>query len=470
MSDNSKRLDLRFGAFACSVQGFEDPVQPVQQVLRALQTLLEESPGLAETGIVFDAEAIEQLTGEVARRAELAESDVEITPGLVIVYRGEAGAAGLDAGFAVSEAGDESAGEEWARPFLHGEPARNGHDTEPEFGAEHTAAEAPEADGDERDSPEFGDRAVGAGSFGGRALRDRAFGERRFDDRDGDHGEGAEREPEYAEAAGAESAESAHGGYVNIFAPRPGGHAGGSLFGGASGPSGHRADDPGAGEPGAGADDIYPSRRGESDDGGDGGEDGLSRDIFADDDRVGGDVNIFADPMAAGDDDDLEEPLNLFGGSHGGEAADEAGHDSGGADHRRGGRLVPSFELRSRLRDSMSPPETEMPLPEEPGDEPAPAEADPFTPDKLAKAAEAQTVEDLMVCAAAWMVLMKGQTKFGRRDVLEIFDKLPGEHPRTLEAKIKGFGKAVRNGHLIPIGDGVFGLARTNLEDFQRLL
>ncbi len=468
MSDSSKRLDLRFGAFACSVQGFEDPVQPVQQVLRALQTLLEDSPGLAETGIVFDAEAIEQLTGEVARRAELAEGDVEITPGLVIVYRGAAGTAELDADFAGSEAGDEGAGDEWARPFLHGEPARNGHDTGAEFGAEEQAEETHEAAGDESGSRDFGDRAFGAGSF-----RDRAFGERRFDDRDDDNGERADREPEYAEAVGAESAEStqAGGGYVNIFAPRPGGHAGGSLFGGASGPSDHHADSSAADEREGGEEDTYALRLGDRHGGGDdgAGDGGLSRDIFADDERSGGDVNIFADPMAAGDDADLEEPLNLFGASHEGEATGEAGHDSG-AERLRAGNLVPSFELRSRLRDSMSPPEAEFPVSEEPGDEAAPAEAEPFSAEKLAKAAEAQTVEDLMVCAAAWMVLMKGQTKFGRRDVLEVFDKLPGEHPRTLEAKIKGFGKAVRNGHLIPIGDGVFGLSRADLEDFQGLL
>ncbi len=60
MSDATKRLDLQFGSFACSVQGFDDPVQPVQQVLQALQNLLEETPELADAGISFDAEAIER--------------------------------------------------------------------------------------------------------------------------------------------------------------------------------------------------------------------------------------------------------------------------------------------------------------------------------------------------------------------------------------------------------------------------
>jgi len=89
MAASHKRLDLRFGAFACSVQGFDDPVMPVQQILRAIQTLLEESPEIADAGISFDAETIESLIEEVARRADVETSDLEITPGLVIIYHGE---------------------------------------------------------------------------------------------------------------------------------------------------------------------------------------------------------------------------------------------------------------------------------------------------------------------------------------------------------------------------------------------
>jgi hypothetical protein len=51
-----------------------------------------------------------------------------------------------------------------------------------------------------------------------------------------------------------------------------------------------------------------------------------------------------------------------------------------------------------------------------------------------------------------------------------VFETIPGDHPKTLEARIKGFGKAVRNGQLVAIGDGVFGLARTQLERFESVL
>ena len=57
-----------------------------------------------------------------------------------------------------------------------------------------------------------------------------------------------------------------------------------------------------------------------------------------------------------------------------------------------------------------------------------------------------------------------------RHDVIDVFESIPGEHSKTLEARFKGFGKAVRNGQLIMIEDGVFGLSRTELDRFQGLL
>jgi len=51
-----------------------------------------------------------------------------------------------------------------------------------------------------------------------------------------------------------------------------------------------------------------------------------------------------------------------------------------------------------------------------------------------------------------------------------VFESIPGEHSKSLEARIKGFGKSVRNGQMIMVEDGVFGLSRTELDRFQSLL
>ena len=52
-------------------------------------------------------------------------------------------------------------------------------------------------------------------------------------------------------------------------------------------------------------------------------------------------------------------------------------------------------------------------------------------------------VADLMVSAAAWMVLIQGQTAFTRREVIDVFEGIPGEHSKTLEARIKGFVRPI---------------------------
>ena len=119
MSATLKRLDLRFGSFACSVQGFDNPVEPVQLVLRAIQHLLEETPELSEAGIAFDADTIETLIEEVARRADLESEDIEITPGLVIVHRGENDRPENFAGDSQGAIEQEA----FSRPFSGGEAA-----------------------------------------------------------------------------------------------------------------------------------------------------------------------------------------------------------------------------------------------------------------------------------------------------------------------------------------------------------
>jgi hypothetical protein len=93
-----------------------------------------------------------------------------------------------------------------------------------------------------------------------------------------------------------------------------------------------------------------------------------------------------------------------------------------------------------------------------------------YTAAGLAQTAGAETAADLMVSAAAWMVLIKGQTTFTRRDVIEVYETIPGKHSKTAETRVKGFGKAVRDGQMIMVEDGVYGLSRTELERFQLLL
>jgi hypothetical protein len=378
MSGTTKRLDLQFGVFACSVRGFDDPVQPVQQVLQALQNLLEETPALADAGISFDAEAIERLVGEVARRADIDEENVEIVPGLIIVHhRGN------------DYADQDDGGGAWSQPFIAGTA-----DTEL------------------------------PGS-----------------------------EPADAETSDAE--EGAAPGFINIFTP--GGHADADV-----------GDEPDT-EPDA-ADDSSP-------------EDAPLRDIFAD---TGGDTGggVFADPMVAnigaepvGGSVDEDTPLNLFAAP---DPTDEREGDPGDVGPEELGDVFAKVDSVDA-----GPEDTGWENPDEPDegservetlfgrseDQPVVEEAEEgYTAAGLAQTAGAETVAELMVSAAAWMVLIQGQTTFTRRDVVEVFETMPGEHSKTLEARVKGFGKAVRNSQLVMVEEGVFGLSRAELERFQLLL
>ena len=398
MSGTTKRLDLQVGSFAVSVQGFDDPVQPVQQVLQALQNLLEETPELADAGISFDAEAIERLVGEVARRADIAEENVEIVPGLIIVHRGGGDAAAGDP----EVYGDED--EAWSRPFVAGAA-----DTDTP-GSEHADAEVPEASG----------------------------------------------EPE--------AVEDAEPGFINIFAP--GVHADVDAGGG-----------PGT-DPDA-ADDGAP-------------EDGPARDIFADTGASAG-GSVFADPMAANtgaEPVDQDDPVNFFSApDRTDESGDEPGDsglsdsglsdsgpsDSGPSDSGNVFASVKSDDAGENTREEPGGGDEDSERVEtlfgRSEDQPEVEEADEgYSAAGLAQTAGAETVAELMVSAAAWMVLLQGQTTFARREVIDVFDTIPGKHSKTLEARIKGFGKAVRNGQLIMVEDGVFGLSRTELERFQSLL
>ncbi|MHA1529265.1 MAG: hypothetical protein ACTSVG_09600 [Alphaproteobacteria bacterium] len=421
MPDTTKRLDLQFGVFACSVQGFDDPVQPVQQVLQALQNLLEETPEIADAGISFDAEAIERLIGEVARRADIAEENVEIVPGLIIVHRSRDNAAAgkpeaVDARYDEGE-DDGEGGEAWSRPFVAG--AADTGDTEP-LGAEPADAEIM----------------------------------------------GESREPE--------ADEDAEPAYVNIFNPGAGAGAGDDDGSGPdSAPFGDTAEtDPAGADPHAAVEDDQ--------------DDAPPRDIFAD---TGGSASdsVFADPMAANtgaepvdEAADEDDPVNFFAAP---DQADEGGSEPGGAGP---GDVDPGDH--DNVFTSIDSEDAGEVAPEEPGepdgeperveslfgrseDQPEVEEADEgYTAAGLAQAAGAETVAELMVTAAAWMVLIQGRTTFTRRDVIEVFETIPGEHSKTLEARIKGFGRAVRNSQLVMVEDGVFGLSRTELERFQLLL
>ncbi len=382
MSGGTKRLDLQIGSFACSVQGFDDPVEPVQQILRAMQHLLEESPELSSAGFNFEPDTIEQLVGEISRRADLDESEVEIVPGLVVIHSAAAAPAEAGAIYADPFAADEEAtDQEYVNIFA---PSGPSDDEEREDNFVDLVAEATE-DSEALDRDLVADRLGFGGANGGSS-------------------------PSGGPSAGDIFAEDAGPSDGSIFVDPTSEANGGGASGGASGPS---AVEGGGGD---------------------------NEESF-----------FTALPDARGDDDGSEED----GSADGGSADDVPGYGED-ADGEGGGDEEDDLTLH------LYPSQAD----ENSNDE----DEGGFTATGLAKNAKATSVPDLMASAAAWMVLIKGQTTFSRKEVISVFETIPGKHENSLQTRIKGFGKAVRDGQLVMIEDGVFGLSRKEMERFQRSL
>ncbi|MEM7212008.1 MAG: hypothetical protein AAF479_08955 [Pseudomonadota bacterium] len=88
----------------------------------------------------------------------------------------------------------------------------------------------------------------------------------------------------------------------------------------------------------------------------------------------------------------------------------------------------------------------------------------------LAARAGSESVSDLLAASAAWLTLAEGKARFSRREVMDVFEKIEGDHPRTLEARIKGYGRLVRSGMLVLVDDGVFAMAQTERDRFKTIL
>lgn len=89
---------------------------------------------------------------------------------------------------------------------------------------------------------------------------------------------------------------------------------------------------------------------------------------------------------------------------------------------------------------------------------------------ELAKRAGGDSTADLLAASAAWLTLYKNAPQFTRREVMKVFDTIPGDHPRTLEARIKGYGKLLRAGTIQLVDDGVFTMSPDVVGSFEALI
>jgi len=578
MSDRERRVDLRFGDFALSVQGFEDPVAPMKRVLRLVQRVVEDTPEISRMRLAFDEEMAESLLEDLKARLGLPEERLEVTPGLIIAtYPDHAAGAPSDAApisahSAAEPVSDAPVLDAGSEPYDESEPESE-HQSEPALGlpGEREAISAEADDPWDEDLHHDADAPAHAAGPAADPLSatESAFGRREEAETDLDPAETMDPSP-----LAAHLVRTGEPRVVNIFdapeiaSPAP--------------PDGPQDDD--AGMPADRfhhddlADDVAEEQAGghAGDQARDPAADAPARDLFRDrdeparqrgferlrepDEQPPSDraFNIFADPDAPAapspraseprQDPNPERPLNIFDTPRDAghepdientppprqtpppwpgldlsqhqpdapplrrtsepmhEAEPEAEPDQG--DQRAGGssrfdKLVaryrsetetetergtePAFDAES---DFGAPSwQTQPPADgaSDPGGEPAeygqgsyeePAYDDvaeggidtDITAAELAELDGASTVTDLLAIAAAWLSIVQGQDRFARRDVMAVFDEIPGDHPRSLEARIKGYGKLVRNGVIELVDDGYFALSDDQRERYTRLL
>ncbi|MEL6236641.1 MAG: hypothetical protein AAFR46_19770, partial [Pseudomonadota bacterium] len=82
----------------------------------------------------------------------------------------------------------------------------------------------------------------------------------------------------------------------------------------------------------------------------------------------------------------------------------------------------------------------------------------------------AASLPELLEASAAYTTLVRGQTRFSRRDIMLALEEIGGEDEYTQEARIKSFGKLLRKGSIVRVDDGKFALSRTARFSYEEKL
>lgn len=77
-----KKVEVRFGAFACTIEGYDNPVEQMREVLGLMQQMITDTPALADASHAFDPQPIEKA---------LQDDD---SPGIVVIRNEQAEPAG----------------------------------------------------------------------------------------------------------------------------------------------------------------------------------------------------------------------------------------------------------------------------------------------------------------------------------------------------------------------------------------
>lgn len=114
MVGTPRRLDVCLGDFAVSIQGYDDPLAVLEEVLKLAQKAAAETPDLLNSMAGFDEATIGEVIERVARRTGVDADSFGAVPGLVLVHRGAETDGGMAAIRNAVEGGLDAAAEDEA--------------------------------------------------------------------------------------------------------------------------------------------------------------------------------------------------------------------------------------------------------------------------------------------------------------------------------------------------------------------
>ena len=530
MAEQGKKVEVRFGAFTCSIEGYDNPVEQMREILGMMQRMITETPALAEADPDFDAQQIES-----AMSGKTGEGDQSTTPGVVVIRSSEASeeASGADD----AEAADQEAEEipEAADPEAVPERADEAdtNETLPDSDPFTFLANSV--------TPKHTDRVSGlerASEQAAASLHDGRHTEAdtapvevepqpvaEFEDFSAEPEEATEEITRKVEA----EPEAEPRVSKNIFGtpePSPAATEPGEGFNIFASPTMRATSDTPQTAPSQPVEPVVPVQESPVDEPirqepataaqMEAAEDKpepkekrpaigfdirkafsrLSRDRKQDKpdastDAASTTTTAIATPQASAPTDEPEAPAprasretvnvtSIFAppkpeepastGSATDQAQESAPTTTTPAPENDAPKAPSRFEsLLSRVHGE--------PMVGAPAD-PAPADVAPIEepeqlwpePAELAQRGGDLSVSGQLAASAAWLTIVQGKSRITRREVMEVLEKIPTETPRALADRIKGFGKLVRSGTLILVDDGLFALAQNERERFRSMI
>ncbi len=120
-----------------------------------------------------------------------------------------------------------------------------------------------------------------------------------------------------------------------------------------------------------------------------------------------------------------------------------------------------SAETRRAPAEPAFPGEARPSARSEDFDEAIDADDTGITLDNFARKVGAASLPELLEASAAYVTIVSGQPRFSRASILNMVDELSNERSYTQEARIKSFGKLLRNGSILRVEDGKFAISHS---------